>query len=132
MVLPAKPANATVAYAGSCVTTATLSGGNLILTGSSCVYVPNITGGLSGTGAVVPSASLGMCNIGALTSEFYTVTAASTSTGTLNVLNTGNLTIEFLSSDLKLSLVGELAPVPPSTCPTSWTGVLVVEDPSVD
>lgn len=129
--VPAAPADATVVFAGACPTTARIDGTRLILD-AGCILVPHVTASLHAEGALTPVLPLGPCMTGVYRSDGYMVWTAANESGTLHAINTGTLELFFVSTNMRMTFLGELVPTAMNgTCPSGWTGVLVIEDPAL-
>lgn len=129
--LPAAPADALTMFAGTCAVNARLDGNILIVDGS-CVYVPTVSGTIAFDGGLQPVLPLGVCSTGIYQTSVEVDTTAD-ETGQLQAVNTGSLELFFISNNQKMIFLGELLPTAVSgVCPNRWSGVLVIEDPSLD
>ena len=129
------PASAVTAYAGPCVGEASLSSGTLSVRGQ-CIFHMDLAATLNGTGFVSATGPVGPCNVGVFSSSNYHMLIPDLNDDRLGIVvltNTGpSATILFNSYDLKMRVYGELVSTQTSGCATKWTGVLVVDDPSLE
>jgi hypothetical protein len=130
--LPAAPADAVVIFAGTCATTAHMEGPRLVLDGT-CIYAPSVTGSLHAWGDLAPILPLPLCGMGVYQSDPFSVSTTVFGMGPLQVVNSGTLELSFVSHNAQMIFAGELVPSGLSgTCPSQWTGVLVIEDPALE